>query len=238
MSTSHRRERRIGTFALASRTRRVAFAAGLIGLSIIGGPNSGSADDSISVDDLGRLEWTHDRYLAAGLPFPEVDIEFHHDDAPCEGNMGTLRRQEDGSRIVRVCADHHDPAIRDSWRRKTIVHELAHVWEARHLSDEVRAEFMQLRGLDHWNDRTEPWHDRAIEHAAEVITWGIGDPAWRFATLPDSACEQMAEAYELLTGTTAPRVRAEPCPTDGSDSDVLLARSSRTGATLSGDDAS
>lgn len=213
-----------GAPAPPARIRRVVVAAALIVLSTLGGPETADADDTPATDesavhsgvvgpadDLTRLDWAHARYRAAGLAVPEVDIEFHDADQPCEGNLGTLRRQADGSRIVRICADHDDPEVRDSWRRKTVVHELAHVWEVRNVSDEVRVEFMELRGLDNWNDRDARWHSRAIEHAAEVITWGIGDPAWRFDVLPTSSCDEMAAAYELLIGRTAPRVAAQPC---------------------------
>lgn len=162
-------------------------------------------------DDMADLAWAHQRFAAAGLKPPEIDIAFHDDAEACEGNMGTVRISEDGDPILRVCADHDKPQVRRSWRRRTLIHELAHLWEARTLDDEDRTALMELRGLTAWNDRSTPWADRATEHAAEIITWGIGDPAWRFDARPQSSCEEMAAGYELLTGTTAPRILQEGC---------------------------
>lgn len=203
-----------------TRALRTVAAATMIAISLAGGTSALATNDEPvpprptvtgPADDLVRLDWAHERFREAGLDVPEIDIEFHETDEPCEGNLGTVRTRPDGTRIVSICADHEKPHVRDSWRRRTIVHELAHVWEERTISDATRTAFMDLRGLDNWNDRTSGWFDRAIEHVAEVITWGIGDPEWMFKVLPSHSCEEMAAAYELLTGSTAPRVVADPC---------------------------
>jgi hypothetical protein len=192
---------------------------GIIGLAVgltLAGPvvTGTGVDTSVTVvgtsEDLEDLAWAQARLSAAGLEVPEMDIEFHDDAEPCEGNMGTMRTADDGSPVLRVCADHDKPDVRRSWRRRTLVHELAHAWEARTLEDATRRAFLELRGLTEWNDRSMPWSQRGIEHAAEIITWGIGDPQWRFDARPQSSCAEMAAGYELLTGTTAPRLSLEP----------------------------
>ncbi len=126
------------------------------------------------------VEWAFGLFETAGLSLPPVLIRFHNGEGPCEGNMGTLRYLADGSPVIRVCADHDEPQVRDRWRRQSLLHELAHAWEMTELDDATRRRFERLRGLDHWNDSTEEWSARATEHAAEIITWGLIDFTWRF----------------------------------------------------------
>jgi hypothetical protein len=164
-----------------------------------------------SASDIADLAWAQSRFATAGLDTPEIGIEFHDAPEPCDGNMGTVRTSASGTLILRVCADHPKPSVRQSWRRRTLVHELAHVWEAQHLDGATRDAFMELRGLHEWNNRSLPWAERATEHAAEIITWGIGDPSWRFDARPQSSCDEMAAGYHLLTGSAAPREDIEGC---------------------------
>ena len=146
------------------------------------------------------VEWAYGLFTEAGLTLQAVRISFHESSEPCEGNMGTLRHGDDGTRLIRVCADHDKPAVRDRWRRKTLVHELAHAWEQTSLDDATRGDFADLRGLGNWNDRSGPWHERATEHTAEVVTWALLDFGSGFAALPDHGCDQFRQAYRALTG--------------------------------------
>jgi len=189
-----------------------------VGLAMAGQVLTGSGVEAVdrpatvvgTPEDLEDLAWAQERFSSAGLEVPAIDIEFHDDADPCEGNMGTMRTEDDASLLLRVCADHDKPDVRRSWRRRTLVHELAHVWEARNLDDTTRRTFLELRGLTEWNDRSMPWAQRGTEHAAEIITWAIGDPRWRFDARPQSTCAEMSAGYELLTETTAPRLSVEP----------------------------
>jgi hypothetical protein len=146
------------------------------------------------------IEWARDLFADAGLDLPYVDINFEDDLEACEGNQGTVRAQDDGSPIIRICVDHDKPAVRETWRRRALVHELAHVWEAANVDDATREAFMALRGLTEWNDRTDAWYRRGTEHAAEVVTWSLIDFRWGFANLPDNSCNEMLAGYETLTG--------------------------------------
>ena len=58
------------------------------------------------------------------------------------------------------------------------------------------------RGLRSWNDFDEAWEHRANEHAAEITTWGVIDQPMRFdPRIENAGCDEMAEAYRLLTGS-------------------------------------
>jgi len=156
------------------------------------------------------IEWAHGLFEKAGLRLPPVLIRFHNDEGPCEANMGILRYLADGSPIIRVCADHDEPQVRDHWRRQSLLHELAHAWEMAELDDATRRRFERLRDLNHWNDRAEEWSARATEHAAEIITWGLIDFTWRFVKIPDNSCDDFRIGYEVLTGSQSRTCPARP----------------------------
>jgi hypothetical protein len=146
------------------------------------------------------IDWARDLFDEAGLELPYVKVRFSDDPEGCEGNQGTLRTTPDGDRIIRICADHDKPGVRDRWRRRALVHEFAHLWEQTNLDNETRQAFMAHRELDNWNDRSAEWRYRATEHAAEMITWGLIDFGWLFVALPDNSCDEMLEGYRILTG--------------------------------------
>jgi hypothetical protein len=57
----------------------------------------------------------------------------------------------------------------------TTLHELAHAWAESQLSTAEWAAFLELRGLDVWYDDRVARHERGMEHAAEVVSWGLMD---------------------------------------------------------------
>ncbi len=191
-----------------------------MGMTVVGQTLASSADPA-AVDlpaavigtptDLDDLAWAHERFAMAGLDVPKMAIEFHEDDAACEGQRGTVRTDDDGRRVLRICADHGDPGVRRSWRRKTLIHELAHVWEQRTVDDAARAALLELRGLVAWNDRSMPWEERGTEHAAEIITWAVGEQSWRIDVRLADGCNELAEGYELLTSSAAPHLNERSC---------------------------
>ena len=75
---------------------------------------------------------------------------------------------------------------------------------------------LEQRGLDTWAGGTE-WDERGAEHAAEIITWAAMDEnisvrwletnidgtttdSWKLFKVPNSNPDQLAAAFELLTG--------------------------------------
>lgn len=147
------------------------------------------------------IDWALGLYEDAGLELPELEIGIYDTKDACEGNKGTYRPQPAGPAKVRVCDWHEKATLRDAWRRKTLVHELAHAWAHENLDDEHEHELVEHRGLDSWNDRDAAWETRGTEHAAEIITWGIIDQRMRVDSRIDgTSVEELTEAYELLTG--------------------------------------
>jgi hypothetical protein len=146
------------------------------------------------------VAWGEERFAAAGLTLRVIEYVFHEDLEACGWHGGLF---SPGTGVVVIC----------NGEERTLIHELAHAWEAAYLSDQVRAEFMELRGLDVWNHRDVPWSERAAEQAAEVITWGVeeksrlvewvepdGRRTFRLLTIPNSSVEELVAAYRLLTG--------------------------------------
>ncbi len=150
--------------------------------------------------DRALMDYGKARFTAAGLEYPEgVLVTFHDDGAPCGGQDGRFRHIDGVDRIW-ICKTHENPEIREVWRKRTLIHELAHVWESRTLDDTERAAFLELRELETWNDSSSSWSQRGAEHAAEILTWGLLDEPFRYVLIPDHGCDAFAEGYELLTG--------------------------------------
>jgi hypothetical protein len=92
--------------------------------------------------------------------------------------------------------------------RKIVLHELAHAWLDVHATADVRARFLAVRGLDAWNDVTEPWTRRGYEQAAEVFAWEIGERVLT-PSIPNDDAVAMRRAFEVLVGDEPPAVGAE-----------------------------
>ena len=77
-----------------------------------------------------------------------------------------------------------------------------------HTEEAVRERFLELRGLETWNDRDVTWEERGSEQGAEILAWAIGDQADGIyaPSIPDNEPERLAVAYRMLTGTSLPSV--------------------------------
>jgi hypothetical protein len=84
--------------------------------------------------------------------------------------------------------------------RLNLLHELAHVWLTTELDEEVRQDFLSFRDLDFWWGHGLPWVETGVEHAAEIIAWGLMDEGVPLTRLPDRSCETLIEGFWLLTG--------------------------------------
>lgn len=174
-----------------------------VALAAVGVAETQTPEPAPTAEEQQIIDWALRLFEEAGLQLPRLEIGFYDTKDACGGNKGTYRPQPIGVARVRVCDWHDRETLREAWRRKTLVHELAHAWAHHNLDDEHRQEFVEHRGLDHWNDRDEAWQTRGTEHAAEVITWGIIDRPMRVdVRIEATRVEQLTEAYELLTGAT------------------------------------
>lgn len=192
-------------------------------------PGLSGVVSGVEVHNAGRhllrlVTWALRRFERAGLTAPRVTrvtfkVESLFRQAKLSG-CGTWEPRgwasftaSGGSVTVVACPDDWTPS--EGWPdrlRRTLLHELAHVWIAEHVGPQTRDEFLALLGLDAWNGdgRREK---TGIESAAQIVAWGLMDDL----TVPRASaeppdCPRLAKAYELLTGM--------PCaaPREGCDS--------------------
>ena len=121
-----------------------------------------------------QIAWAVDLFDRAGLVLPPVALVHSASPEPCLGRAGLHRRIGEGSTIW-ICTDDAGPP-----EEFLYLHELAHAWDRAALTDDRRAGFLELRGLDAWQG-TDPerWNDYGAEQAAEIVVWALIDrPIW------------------------------------------------------------
>ena len=157
---------------------------------------SGKADEI-------AYKWTQDLFTAAGFEFPIVAVEFHRNEEACGGARGRTHFTDEDLATIVVCATHNNPEVEDSWRQRTLLHELAHAWIDQNVSTERTRAFMELRGLDEWSSRNVAWEKRATEHAAEILMWGLQDGDYKIDfRIEGTESDELTAGYQLLTEPT------------------------------------
>jgi hypothetical protein len=141
------------------------------------------------------IAWALSRLELAGLELQvNLEVRFHRSTEACGGwNHDGLHTPFSDRHRIDVCV------IDQAGQERVLLHELAHVWAYRHLDDDERRGFLELRGLEAWNDGE--WRERGTEHAAEVLRWGLGEQSLLPGRLPNHDVESLTEAFEYLTGT-------------------------------------
>jgi hypothetical protein len=138
------------------------------------------------------VDWALHRYRLAGLEdMPSLDVYLHRSHEACNEGIGLYH----AGRIELCTKTSSEP-----YQRKFALHEMAHAWTEAHIEGAILNRFMEIRGIAHWNDRSEDWKDRGTEQAAEIITWGLGEGEI-VPLLPEAVdVRTLAGLYELLTG--------------------------------------
>ena len=140
---------------------------------------------------------------AAGLRLPGIDIVGYDSVDNCHGRRGAAINH--GLRTeVRLCVDGTGPT--DDW---VVIHELAHAWEHHTLTDQIRDEFLRVRGLDAW--RGDEWNLSGAEHAAEIVVWGVIDREVQLVRIRPNTCDALLEGYVTLTGRAPTNGYAAEC---------------------------
>lgn len=148
------------------------------------------------------VEWARDRYREARLPLPPIRLSFHGDSDPCNGSQGGHLIENGVSRVL-ICMSELGSS-RDLSLKRTLLHEFAHAWDAHVLSQDVREEFIELRGLEGWSFEV-PYEERGSEHAAETITWGLMDRPILIGSFDvPTPWESQYSGYVTLTGIEPP----------------------------------
>lgn len=106
-------------------------------------------------------EWALRRFDEAGLQLPPVTIHMHGDRDGCGGRLGFLGHTPEAGYEIHHCGVEF-----------TMLHELAHAWDIHSLSDDTRAEFLELAYATQWSN-PDDWYLAGGEHAANVIAWAL-----------------------------------------------------------------
>jgi hypothetical protein len=154
---------------------------------------------------VGLVRWALGRFDRAGLPLEVASVTFANGTAGCDGIAGTVTDGEHGMDVL-LCFDEgevcKDPGCGTYTfaARATVLHELAHVWEASELHDADRERYLARTGLATWFGAEVGWSARGGERAAEVLMWGLLDQVVPVPRLGDPPAEQLASEFRLLTG--------------------------------------
>jgi hypothetical protein len=152
------------------------------------------------------VKWALDRYQRAGMGEPAPLSVAFPPSARCRGVVGLALDTGSGLEIQmcfgedELCTDDADCTEPARIARLNMLHEMAHVWLTENLDEETRQAFLELRGLEQWTHRDLDWVERGVEHAAEIIAWGLMDESVPVPRLPDLNCDTLAEGFRLLTG--------------------------------------
>jgi hypothetical protein len=151
------------------------------------------------------VRWALDRFRAAGLEPPEpASVTFvpaSHD--ACSGAPAVSHGQSLTEITLCFGVDEACPApdcppysLRS---RRLVLHELAHTWLQTRLTEQQRSRYGEVVGLRWWAP-DEPRERRAVERAAETITWGLVGEHLQSSELHDVPDAAVAEEFRLLTG--------------------------------------
>ena len=149
--------------------------------------------------DEAAVDWALQRFRVAGLwDLPPLEVHLHRSREACNGGLGLYYMNR-----IDLCTKDSS----ESYARKYALHEIAHAWAETNVDARVMRRFMDVRGVEAWNDKRVPWTERGTEQAAEIITWGLGEGEIEPRLTEPLESKALAGLYELLTGS-APITRA------------------------------
>ena len=159
-----------------------------------------------TADQQKLAQWAIDRYQEAGLPLPSTRIEFHATREGCRGYLGHYSQSQGRVDVCNSDNERTEPI-------HTILHELAHAWSFEYLPQTTIDAFTEYRGLTAWHDTEVAWWKQSKEQAAEIVAWGLmdGDDPFLNRWVIGEPCEELADAFELLTGTAPLHDSRESC---------------------------
>jgi hypothetical protein len=152
----------------------------------------------LTPDQHELVDWARGRFDAAGLELPPVTVRFDSTRELCKMQFGLFEQDEFGYRIT-ICTFDGDTFGAELARRRTLLHEFAHVWDAENLTDADRDVLIDRFGVDAWIDGADDWDERGIEHFAETFVFGLLDQPRRSLEI-EVECPEVAATFESITG--------------------------------------
>ena len=169
------------------------------------------------INGVGELEqlllWGLGQFEAAGLELPKLSSASFAPLSVCRDAPGVVIDSGDGGSDLVLCTDAYRVCRPDRESctsfttdgRLGMLHELAHAWLLANLDERAEADFLALRGLQHWASGAVPWHERGAEQAAEILAWGLMDEDIRLVRIGEPTCTEAAAAFAMLTGSQSLR---------------------------------
>ena len=157
---------------------------------------------------MALVAWALGRYHAGGLAPPPVSHVTFPPTAGCLHDVSGMTYHDDTSGHIDVClpAALIEPTDLPLTARRTILHELGHLWTVGHTNEATRQRFMDHLGLPAWTGVT--WGLAGSEAAAEILAWGLIDEPVD-VRVPGTSCDERCTAFEILTGAPPPQRSCE-----------------------------
>jgi hypothetical protein len=156
------------------------------------------------------VEWGLSRFEQAGLPPPRLDqVKFPPDSLCASAHAAGLTQLDQASAHLHMCLLEGEICVGptcDSFQTRArfgVLHELGHVWEFQNVDEATRQAFLAQRDLETWSDADSGWAEagaEGIEHAAEILAWGLMDEAVALIRIPNAAEDELRAGFRLLTG--------------------------------------
>jgi hypothetical protein len=156
---------------------------------------SGPTGRGVSAAEADIITWAAGRFELAGLALPVVEVSFSTDAADCGGHEGLYRRR-DGAHLVTVCTPDDHPTA-DDYRRRTLIHELAHAWDQSSLNSADRDGLLPVLNVEDWYE-ADARGERGIERLAETFVFGLLDEPRRVLLI----AADCADVYADFVGIT------------------------------------
>lgn len=163
------------------------------------------------------LAYGFERFASADLDEPILDTVTFEPSRSCLDRSGRVLDDE-GSRDLFLCMYESDlcpgsrPCSMPSLNaRVALLHELGHAWMLDRVGDETQRRLLEVSGRETWGGQDVDWADRGVEYSAEVLAWGLLDQAIPMVRFGAPPCQELATAFQLLTGA-APMRDAADCP--------------------------
>lgn len=153
------------------------------------------------------VRWGLSRFEQAGLAAPHIDsVAFIRARVYCHDVAGQASISTEETSIV-LCFTPAEVCVDDScalWSMRSRhywLHELAHPWLDEFADDEVRSEFLDLFGLPKWSDLDDPWRQRGVERAADVLAHSLMDETVTLYPQINESCLLRDSGFHILTGS-------------------------------------